>query len=207
MVCQILCSLDFSYHIKLSPHLCFAHCAQLFWPPSSSLSIQAYFHLRPEHCTSELPVSWKKWSESVIAQSCPTLWCSSVHGILRAENTGVSSHSLLQGTFPTQGSNLSLLHCGHILYYLSHQGVFLCSLICHLLRRPNVITLIIYVPYPFSMLPLCFNFLHSTCHFGASYYIYNSLLIYLSPALSPENTQNSRVLSLHGSAPTVVLRI
>ena len=31
------------------------------------------------------------------------------------------SHSLLQGVFPTQGSNLGLLHCRQILYHLSHQ--------------------------------------------------------------------------------------
>ena len=31
-------------------------------------------------------------------------------------------HSLLQGIFPIQGSNLGLLHCRQILYYLSHQG-------------------------------------------------------------------------------------
>ena len=30
-------------------------------------------------------------------------------------------HSLLQGIFLTQGLNLSLLHCRHILYCLSHQ--------------------------------------------------------------------------------------
>ena len=29
---------------------------------------------------------------------------------------------LLQGIFPTQGLNQSLLHCKQILYYLSHQG-------------------------------------------------------------------------------------
>ena len=34
--------------------------------------------------------------------------------------TGVSSQSLLQGVFPTPGSNQSLLHCGQILYHLSH---------------------------------------------------------------------------------------
>ena len=43
------------------------------------------------------------------------------------KNTGVGSHSLLQGIFPTQGSNLGLLHCRQILYHLSHQG----SPICH----------------------------------------------------------------------------
>ena len=34
----------------------------------------------------------------------------------------MGSHSLLQGIFPTQGSNLGLLHCRQIHYHLSHQG-------------------------------------------------------------------------------------
>ena len=38
------------------------------------------------------------------------------------QNTGVSNLSLLQGVFPTQGSNPGLLHYGWILYHLSHQG-------------------------------------------------------------------------------------
>ena len=37
-------------------------------------------------------------------------------------NTGVGCHSLLQGIFPTQGSNTGLLLCRQILYHLSHQG-------------------------------------------------------------------------------------
>ena len=36
------------------------------------------------------------------------------------KNTGVGSHSLLQGIFLTQGLNLALLHCRLILYHLSH---------------------------------------------------------------------------------------
>ena len=35
-------------------------------------------------------------------------------------NTGVGSLSLLQGIFPTQGSNPGLPHCRGILYQLSH---------------------------------------------------------------------------------------
>ena len=38
------------------------------------------------------------------------------------KNTGVGNHSLLQGMFPAQESNLGLLHCGQILYHLSYQG-------------------------------------------------------------------------------------
>ena len=38
------------------------------------------------------------------------------------KNTGVGCHSLLQGIFPTQGSNPGLLHCRQILYHLNLQG-------------------------------------------------------------------------------------
>ena len=38
------------------------------------------------------------------------------------QNTGVGTLSLLQGIFPTQGSNPGLPHCRHILYQLSHKG-------------------------------------------------------------------------------------
>ena len=38
------------------------------------------------------------------------------------QNTGVGSLSLLQGIFPTQGSNPGLPHCKWILYQLSHKG-------------------------------------------------------------------------------------
>ena len=38
------------------------------------------------------------------------------------QNTGVGSRSLLQGIFPTQGSNPGLPHCRQILYQLRFQG-------------------------------------------------------------------------------------
>ena len=37
-------------------------------------------------------------------------------------NTGVGSDFLLQGIFPTQGSNPDLLHCRQVLYRVSYQG-------------------------------------------------------------------------------------
>ena len=40
----------------------------------------------------------------------------------KPKNIEVGSLSLLQGIFPTQGSNPSLLHCGQILYQPSHKG-------------------------------------------------------------------------------------
>ena len=66
----------------------------------------------------------------LVTQSCPTLCnsmnCSpsgsSVHGASAGKNTGVGCHALLWGIFPTQGSNLGLLHCRLILYHLSLQG-------------------------------------------------------------------------------------
>ena len=39
-----------------------------------------------------------------------------------SQNTGVGSIPLLQGIFPTQGSNPGLPHCRWVLYQLIHQG-------------------------------------------------------------------------------------
>ena len=46
----------------------------------------------------------------------------SIHGIFSGKSTRVGCHFFLQGIFPTQGLNPSLLHCRQILYYLRHQG-------------------------------------------------------------------------------------
>ena len=51
------------------------------------------------------------------------------------QNTGVGSLSLLQGIFPTQGSNPGLPRCRWILYQLSHKG------------SPRILE---WVAYPFS---------------------------------------------------------
>ena len=60
----------------------------------------------------------------VVSNFCDPMDCSppgsSFHGDSPDKNTGVGYHSLLQGIFPTQGSNPSLLHCRHVLYHLSH---------------------------------------------------------------------------------------
>ena len=47
---------------------------------------------------------------------------TSVLGDSPGKNTGVGCHALLQGIFPTQGSNPGLLHSRQILYQLRHQG-------------------------------------------------------------------------------------
>ena len=66
----------------------------------------------------------------LVTQSCWTLCdpvdCSppgsSVHGDSPGENTGVGCRALLQGVFPTQGSNPRLPHCMWTLSCLSHRG-------------------------------------------------------------------------------------
>jgi len=50
---------------------------------------------------------------------CESESCSVVSKSL---NTGVGGLSLLQGNFPTQGSNPGFSHCRQILYQLSHKG-------------------------------------------------------------------------------------
>ena len=60
-----------------------------------------------------------KWSESRSVMS-DSLWPHRLYSLWNSpdKNTGVGSISLLQGIFPTQGSNPGLLHCGRILYRL-----------------------------------------------------------------------------------------
>ena len=70
-----------------------------------------------------------EWHHVVIKQALVTQSCLPLrpHGLLCSwnslgRNTGVGCHSILQGIFPTQGSNPGLLHGRQILYPLSHQG-------------------------------------------------------------------------------------
>ena len=65
----------------------------------------------------------------VLSLSSPSVLCmfscpcnppgTSAHGDSPGKNTAVGSHSLLQGIFPTQGSNPDLLHCRRTVYRLS----------------------------------------------------------------------------------------
>ena len=55
-----------------------------------------------------------------------------------SQDIGMGSYSLLQGIFPTQGSNLDFLHCRQILYCLSHQGIpRILELGCYFLLQGN----------------------------------------------------------------------
>ena len=94
------------------------------------------------------PVPWPLPSTQnhmlcLVAQLCLTLCnpvdCSppgsSVPRDSPGKDTGVGCHALLQGIFPTQGSNPGPRHCRKILYCLSHQG------------SPRILE---WVAYPFS---------------------------------------------------------
>ena len=68
----------------------------------------------------------------LVAQACTNVCSpmdcslpgSSIHGDSLGRNIGVGCYALLQGIFPTQGSNPGLLHRRQILTHLSHQGSF-----------------------------------------------------------------------------------
>ena len=74
-------------------------------------------------------------SEVKVAQSCPPLWPHGLHSPWNSpgQNTGVSSLSLLQGIFPTQGSSPDLPHCRQIFHQLSHK------------RNPRILEWIAYL--------------------------------------------------------------
>ena len=113
--------------------------------PAFSLA-QMFICLPPENTThilqSQKKTKNKKFvinSKAVIVEhtSLPVILSIEIHSVVSdrlwtcglyspwnspGHNTGVGSLSLLQGILPTQESNPCLLHCGQILYQLSHKG-------------------------------------------------------------------------------------
>ena len=81
----------------------YIHLALPFWPVR-------YIHA--------FHTSWEMLSHVWLCATPRTIYIS---WNSPGQNTGVGTHSLLQGIFPTQGSNPSLLHCRQILYQLSHK--------------------------------------------------------------------------------------
>ena len=63
-----------------------------------------------------------------VPQSSPTLWSRGLYSPWNSpgQNTGVGSHSFLQGIFLTWGSNPGLPRCRQILHHLSYQGSPFC---------------------------------------------------------------------------------
>ena len=63
-----------------------------------------------------------KWKSLSRVQLFETPWTIKSPWNSPGQNTGVGSLSLLQGIFPTQGSNAGCPHCRQILSQLSHKG-------------------------------------------------------------------------------------
>ena len=79
----------------------------------------------PMHRRQRVSYFWtevKSESHSVVSNSLRPHRLYSPWNSL-GQNTGVGSLSLLQGIFPTQGSNPGFPHCRQILYQLSHKGI------------------------------------------------------------------------------------
>ena len=82
-------------------------------------------------------ICYEKWKWScLVVSDCDPMDCSlpgfSIHGIFPGKRTRVGCHFLLQGIFPTQGSNPGFPHCRQMLYPLSHQGSPNTVLYCQL---------------------------------------------------------------------------
>ena len=113
---------------------------QTFSTPLSALTSTLPF-LRSHHLPVPPLLCWNYQSLWRV-QLCNPMDCnppgSSVHGILQEYWSGELFPSL--GIFPTQESNLHLLHCRRIFYHLSHQG-----------SPPNVSA---YLDFPSFLLPI-----------------------------------------------------
>ena len=88
-----------------------------------------------EYSYAVVPVSEVKWKERKFLSRVQLFEAPYSPWNSPGQNTGVSSGSLLQEIFLTQGSNPDLLHCRQILYPLSHKG------------SPTILE---WVAYPFS---------------------------------------------------------
>ena len=94
------------------------------------LHVSASYTVSPSPLTHVLPKESKSENESHSVASY-SLW---PHGLYSSwnspgHNTGVSSHSLLQGIFPIQELNPGHPHCRWILYQLSNSGASLVVLV------------------------------------------------------------------------------
>ena len=95
-------------------------CVTLVYLVISLLSTQYAFESTNSISFNIFCRKWNSEGRLVVSDSLGphglySLWNSPV------QNTGVGSLSLLQGIFPTQGSNSGLLHCRRILYQLRHR--------------------------------------------------------------------------------------
>ena len=78
-----------------------------------------------------------EWFSVVVVESLSHVWLFATPWTVAGQavcpwdfpgkNTGVGCHSLLQGVFPTQGSNWHLLHCRRILYHWAAREAHMSS--------------------------------------------------------------------------------
>ena len=118
--CGALCSLAVGSYIDTSPFICkllsisaYTFCCLhdvAWWRPLKMFHIFKD-HLYTVYSESE---SCSVLSDSLRPNGLYSPWNSP------CQNTGMGSFSLLQGIFPTQGSNPGFPHCRQILYQLSH---------------------------------------------------------------------------------------
>ena len=88
-------------------------CCLLTWCGDEVLGKEYNFFAFCFHQTLILiKVKWGGKQKKILRPICDPWW---------EKSTRVGSLSLLQGIFPTQGSNPGLPHCRWILYHLSHQ--------------------------------------------------------------------------------------
>ena len=112
-------------------------------------------------------------SHSLLPQELYSPWNSPGH------NTRVGSFFLLQGIFPTQGSNPGLTHCRQILYQLSHKG---SPLFCYIVRLLSLLLLAVLS---------CFVFIELTV-----FYLLHILALSIGPPSPPSDYNDSKAICL-----------
>ena len=145
-------------------------CPSVSWTPPHRHPKCSSCPLRPE-LRSTGPI----FSVCLITQSCSTLcnpmYCSlpgcSVHGHSPGKNAGVGCHALLQGIFPTQGSNPALPHCRQIFLPSVPPGKPAFSCFCLSEQHQHLSSCINQKPrsHSWDFLPLdLLSLQNSTCH-------------------------------------------
>ena len=104
-----------SMHHHESPHSIWSGCSLIC---STTVLLVPFISTVTSQCDSDF-VCGKCESCSVVPNSWQPIGLYSPWNS-PGQNTGVDSPSLLQGNFPTQGSNPGLPNCRWILYHLSH---------------------------------------------------------------------------------------
>ena len=129
-----ICCFNWAFYVTwifLSQHM--TYTSKMFSSGCFGVSIYIY-NINKSPLSNTVLVQSESESQSVMSDSLGphglySLWNSP------SQNTGVGSRLLLQGIFPTQGSNPGLPNCRRILYQLSHKG------------SPRILE---WVAYPFS---------------------------------------------------------